>query len=377
MKKNNYSMQVKNRKSILRYGWYILLIVNAVFIFLMLTASLAWYIPPTTTTLFAYPGLIFPVISGINLAFVIFWIIFRKWKFLFLSILPFILCIKPVTTYFPLNLTKIEVPDESIKFLSYNVRAFNWLKMEKGKEENDIIAYIRDSGADIVCIQEFVSIENGGKSSANGIQKRLKHYPYYSFVNFRPGTSHTYGVACFSKYPINKTIQIPLESDNGSAIFRLDINDKIISVVVNHLESNGITAQGKELYREFFKENKKIKIDDIAHNIKDRLGTAYRKRTLQAQIVKKWINREKTEGIIVCGDFNDTPVSYTYHKIKGDLIDAYVENEFGPRITYHENHFWFKIDFIMHSKNIQSYNCTVEKINYSDHYPLWSYLKIN
>ena len=41
-----------------------------------------------------------------------------------------------------------------------------------------------------------------------------------------------------------------------------------------------------------------------------------------------------------------------------------------------ENFFWFRIDNILHSANMKPINCTVDKVRYSDHYPLWCYLQL-
>ena len=48
----------------------------------------------------------------------------------------------------------------------------------------------------------------------------------------------------------------------------------------------------------------------------------------------------------------------------------------GMGITYNQNFFWFRIDNILHSPNMTSMNCSVDKVAYSDHYPLWCYLKL-
>ena len=369
---------INKEKGIFTFLGYIIFSVNILSILLLFMGYLSWHVSPQKMIVFAYAGFAFPVVLAINIVFVFFWLIFRKWKYMLITIGALLLCSKPVTAYFPLNIKKKEIPEGCIKFLSYNVMCFGWHNDRNNpNEENDIIEYIRNSGADIVCLQEHMSIYNHKKSSSKNIQKRLEHYPYYSEIQQRPELGHFYGVACFSKYPIIEAVELPYKSENGSALFKLNINGKIISIINNHLESNGLAEKDRKLYRDFFEERGKVKIDDIAHNMKSKLGTAFRVRAPQAEVIDSCIRSQNTDGIIVCGDFNDTPVSYAYHKIKGDLIDAYAENEFGPRITYHENNFLFRIDFIMHSKNIKSYNCTIDKVKYSDHYPIWSYLKID
>lgn len=79
---------------------------------------------------------------------------------------------------------------------------------------------------------------------------------------------------------------------------------------------------------------------------------------------------------MVCGDFNDTPISYAHRTIQGPLKDAYAASGRGVGVTYNENFFWFRIDNILHSANMKPINCTVDKVRYSDHYPLWCYLQL-
>ena len=54
--------------------------------------------------------------------------------------------------------------------------------------------------------------------------------------------------------------------------------------------------------------------------------------------------------IIVCGDFNDTPVSYTYNKIKGNLMDSFTISGVGIGDSYVKIPM-FRIDYIMYDKN--------------------------
>ncbi|MDR1810882.1 MAG: endonuclease/exonuclease/phosphatase family protein [Prevotella sp.] len=367
-------MPATNKKRFFRYGWRIIFAANLVFILLMFMAYLAWYVSPEKMSVFAYVGLAFPFILAINTTFVILWLLCRQWLFLAVSVVTLLVCINPVTAYFPLHIAKTSPPDGCIKILTYNVRCFNWFN--KGKDAA-IFDYIRNSEADIVCIQEFLAMRGNGRVSVEEIQKQLKNYPYYKVINQRPTLPYIYGIACFSKYPIMSAEVIPYKSENGSAVFLLYINGKRVSLINNHLESNGVEPKDRELYQDFLKNVEKSKIDDVTRNMRAHLGKAFRKRAFQAEKIAEFVKKQQTDAIILCGDFNDTPISYAYHTIKGDLLDAYSGNEFGARITYHEDFFLFRIDFIMHSDNIRSYNCTIDKVNYSDHYPMWTYLKID
>ena len=152
----------------------------------------------------------------------------------------------------------------------------------------------------------------------------------------------------------------------------------MLTVVSNHLESNHITAEDKELYKTFVVEPTRQTFGVVADNIQGKLDFAFKTREQQVDIIYEYIERqlEETERMIVCGDFNDTPISYTYGKFKKHFTDSYLETGRGVGITYHENNFWFRIDYILHTGNIDSYMCTVGHVKYSDHYPLYTYLRL-
>lgn len=373
-------MQATNKKkSILRFLWYLILSLNIIAILILFLSALAWKVSPVKTTIFAYLGLGYIIILIVNIIFLLFWLIMTKWKYALVSFVSLLICINPTLTYFPLHTKTKTVPDDCIKVLSYNVRGFNWHKYKKA-DENETLLYIQKSGADIVCIQEYLALDYNKNTGTKKIKEILKDYPYYSYVKlnsiYNSGNSH-YGIACFSKYPILSTEQIPIDTreNAGAVMYKIKIKDKIISVFNNHLESNRLTSEDRKLYIKLVKDRDRQVLDDAAQNLRRRLGAAYVKRAPQADLVNNWINEQKTDGVIVCGDFNDTPISYTYKTVKGELKDSFAETGFGAGITYHENYFWFRIDFIMHSKNMKAYNCTVDKVTYSDHYPLWTYLK--
>ena len=149
-----------------------------------------------------------------------------------------------------------------------------------------------------------------------------------------------------------------------------------MTLVNNHLESFKLTTEDKSHYSAFLKNISPENFDEVKASIPQKLGNAFRLRASQAEVIAEEIKKVDTEYIIVCGDFNDTPISYAHRIIKGDLIDSHAESGRGPGITYNENYFWFRIDNIFHSANMKSINCTVDKVRYSDHYPLWCYLQM-
>lgn len=353
----------------------IVLASTIISILLLLLSFPAWYISPFRTAFFSFMGIAFPIILTANLLCLLFWIIFKKWTFVLIIVIALIVTYKPITTFFPLNIKPQNIPEKNLKVLTYNVMGF--LSEARRNSAHPLLEYIAKVDADIVCLQEYM-ISKTGKSllTQKDVEKVLNKYPYHSITGLEySGKYHTYGLACFSKYPITSTREFTFEASyNGAAIYSLDINGETYLVANNHLESNKISASDKKLYGNLLVKRDTHTLNKVTSNIKERLGRGYNKRALQAQKISDYINRQEYDKLIICGDFNDTPISYAYKKMKGNLTDAYASTGFGPGITYYEDFFLFRIDYILHSKNLKSHNTTVDRVKFSDHYPVLTYL---
>ena len=79
-----------------------------------------------------------------------------------------------------------------------------------------------------------------------------------------------------------------------------------------------------------------------------KLKSAYSKRTPQVQTLKKELEMCKLTKI-VGGDFNDVPMSYTYHELSQDLKDAFSQKGSGLETTYKGLFPSFRIDYLLYS----------------------------
>lgn len=349
-------------------------------LFALLVSAFSDRVSPYTCIWLQYFGLFFPFILGINVLLFIILLFFRSWKMLFAFLAVFLVCAGSVHTYFPFHSKTGTVPEGCIKILSYNVMRFEYMRKHTKKYPNPIIQYILNRDADIVCIQEYGASIKASKAFLSQEETRdiFKAYPYVHIEPFRPSNPEfIYGSAVFSKYPILRTKKIPYDSEyNGSFVAELDIRGKKVTLINNHLESNKLSEEERTGYYNLTKDINTEKIENFTNMMFRRLTPAYKSRALQAQIVDKVIRENKNPYIIVCGDFNDTPISYARHKIKGGMKDAFVSSGNGMGTTFNRYHFLFRIDYILHSDNIKAYNCSIGKLKNSDHYPLWTYLEL-
>ncbi len=98
----------------------------------------------------------------------------------------------------------------------------------------------------------------------------------------------------------------------------------------------------------------------------DKLRIAFPKRANQAKRVVEHMEQSPYE-VIICGDFNDTPLSYCYNTFNSKYTDAFRNSASGIGVTYAGKVPAGRIDYIFHSKKLHSANFKVQKNVFSDH----------
>ncbi len=353
------------------------LLINFIFIGLFLLSGLATEINPEKFVLPSYLSLFFTPLLIINIFTIFFWAIRLKWYLVF-SLLAIGLVWGNVRNNLPIHSSsanELAVSDSTrqISVLSYNVKLFDFYKKNNSATNcNQTLDYIISRNADVVCLQEFGYYNSNAFLSADDIISTLEIiYPYYQVVcHLSNKGRNTYGVATFSKFPIINKQEIKYGSTYNRTIFSdIEIDTTIIRVFNCHLESNQLTIDDKKKMVELMDSTSQEKLSEATTRLTRKLGAASRKRSHQAEAIAVEIAKSPYP-VVACGDFNDTPISFTYKKIKGDLTDVFATTSSGLGITYAELPFLYRIDYIFHSKELKSGDFKIDKVSYSDHYPI-------
>lgn len=350
-------------KALVRFFW----ILNILAVAGLLFCTYSVYLNPAKHDILSLAGLMFPVFLLANVAFILFWLFFST-RHALLSLAGCLFCIMSIRAYIPWNPGRTGAPGKAIKLLSYNVMGFDKDGGWSEDNPNPILTYLQNSKADIICLQEA-----GGLADSTR-RKYLGAYPYYSIISVG---NQGNALACFSKYKIISADKVNNQTEtNGSIAYRLKLGTDTLLLINNHLQSNRLTMEDKAKYKKMFKEPRERTFREGFKLLMTKLPLANRLRGPQADTVAKLIRGERYHGVWVCGDFNDSPVSYTHRVIADDLVDAFVESGQGVGISYNQKGFPFRIDNILVTKEWRSYRCTVDNsIKTSDHYPIWCYLK--
>ena len=351
---------------------FILLTANLCMAGLMLLAAYSPLLQPAHHPWLSSMGLTFPLFLILNGLFLIFWLIVQQYKLSLLPLLTLLICYNDIHTLFPLNLWRSDPPEKHISLLSYNIMAFHGC--QKGEEGNPILNYLKTSGADILCLQEYATGRDHKRHLMQAdIDRALKAYPYHTITAIGEGKRRTNKIACYSKYPIISSRKVDYPSPyNGSAIYRILVDGDTLTVINNHLESNKLTKEDKVVYEELLSVPEKEKMNSVMRHLIKKLAEASVVRGVQADSLARRIEAIKGKPIVVCGDFNDIPLSYAYRQIaRCQLTDAFAHSGRGAGISYNQHHFYFRIDHILTGGGVTSYNCRVDRsIKTSDHYPI-------
>lgn len=258
--------------------------------------------------------------------------------------------------------------------MSYNVRVFdlyNW--SNNGETKNKMFDMMRKEKPDIMCLQEFFHFAD--KRYFNTLDTLLElqsarqvHVEYTT----TPNISH-FGIATFSKHKIVDGGRIEFHekgpTPNNICIYTdIQIGNDTIRVYNMHLASIHFKKNDYKMVEQLGDIETEKQIAG-AKSMFTRLHLAFKKRAKQAELIAKQIALSPYP-VILCGDFNDTPFSYSYNTISSNLIDAFQESGNGIGATYNGSFPAFRIDYIMHSRDLISTNYQTIPEKLSDHYPI-------
>ena len=112
-------------------------------------------------------------------------------------------------------------------------------------------------------------------------------------------------------------------------------------------------------------------------SIVERLVENNCKRAEQAERVAEFLEKSPYK-MVVCGDFNDVPLSYTYNLIIANLDDTFSKMAEGFAYTYNTRYKLLRIDNILVSPSVEVVSYEVDnRVDLSDHYPVISRVKFS
>jgi endonuclease/exonuclease/phosphatase family metal-dependent hydrolase len=359
-------------------------IVNVFAILFYLSACLIPFLPAGKFWIFAVAGLFFPLAVVLMLCFLVGWLIVknRQWGLLCLIVLlPGWQQISVMAGFNSKKAFNYAKKPAMLRVLQWNVSSWGLSNKSQLPQTNYgplTVALIKEQQADIICFQEFLERKDWYSKELNLQAFKQMGYPYSYFVkSVNESGELKSGVVIVSRYPITDTATYFYgEYDAAEHLIYADVQvqQQKIRIFTTHLQSvqfnNGeYTAVTK------IKKRDKEGLKDT-RTIIHKLKYAYTYRQSEAELVHQKIS-ESPYPVIICGDFNDVPNSYTYFKIRGNLQDAFVKKGTGFGRTFQYLSPTLRIDYILADKKFGVAQYRRIKVPYSDHYPIVADLVID
>lgn len=318
---------------------------NLLAAFLLLVSFILPYLPPKTFPTLSLLSLIVSLLIIVNIIFAIYWAVqFRRRFFVSFTVL--------FISYFYFNVF-YEVSSEgdasqynnTLNVLSYNVRLFNAYEENPRADASQVISEILfEEDPDVVCVQEYYK--------PNKIDFSAYPYQYIHFKSEKAKLGH----AIFSKYPLINTGAFNFEDTYNNTLYADVVKGKdTMRIYSVHLQSLGIIPRVSFLQES---DNEKLR---------KRVSSAFEKQQKQVESILE--HKQKiTNPVLICGDFNNTPFSYSYRKLKDGMQDAFRERGNGLGTTFKFEKYPMRIDYIFASEGLDVLSFDTMKKTFSDHY---------
>ena len=339
----------------------------------------AGYISPDKVWLLAFFGLSYPIFLIINGLFVFLWLILWK-RILFLSLICILVGWNSLLAIYPARLTNPKPSaSPSVKLVSYNVHSLygNVREARVPETKSKVTEFLAKQKADIICIQEFFAI---GEDYSQTLMKFTQsiQLDYYYFKNYQEfqNKQKINAIATFSRYPIVNSGNFKIQDHSLYAIFSdMVINHDTIRVYNLHLESIRFGDEDYSFYSHLTEPDKEVTpIKEGSKRMLWKLRKAFILRSKEVNILKQHI-AACPYPVILAGDFNDTPSSYSYHQLTTLLTDSFKTAGDGLfESTYAGKFPSFRIDYILYSGKFSALAYKKFDIELSDHFPISSTL---
>lgn len=360
---------------------FVMLGISAVIAVAVILSWAARWINPGTYGFMSAMGLLMPVLFIANFMCLLYWVIRWRWG-VFVPLAVFIVGVWGITMFWRPQLTQSHTDNSRdrslVNIMTYNVRGMIREVDHKARtfvsSMDSIISVVDSLKPGILCMQEFQSTHN---YSRRHFEDALPQY-HYKRVRYNIGGDDDlgWGLAIYSKHPIARSGHIDFKGTSNSVIWAdIAVNRDTIRVFNAHLQTTSITATDQEYIVNMGFVGDSTRTAKMKRMV-GRMRDNYIIRAGQADTLAADI-KASPYPVIVCGDFNDTSMSYAYRKINKRLHDSFREAGHGYGYTYRGFFNMLRIDYVFHSKSMECVEYASPSFDCSDHNPVTVKMRLN
>lgn len=332
-------------------------------------AYLTPHVEPSTFGSLTIVGIFAPILYiGVAICLLI-WIVMGRWRIAGCVALMLIPGLFRFTDFYNVELHRyVEQKPSSRSFtlMSYNVRGFR--NDNSNRAVDGYVEYFSGADvADIVCFQEYAL-------DMPCVERVDSLFNAYHGKVYRRDVVETGDVVLrtYSRYPIIASGAISGEGRGTSQWVDIVIKNDTLRIFNNHLYTMNISSEdSSDIERgRILQDGERMRsiVERIAKNSSVRADFV---DTLSMVIDNTPYRR------VICGDFNDTPMSYVYSTLKQNHVDAFEECGRGYGYTFRPMYGTLRIDYILHSPELETESYVAgDDVLLSDHLPISARIKI-
>ena len=327
---------------------------------LLIISIIAFHFKPATFSFFAITALFFPLLWIIEALLLLLLIFKHNFKLVVISIIILLSGLYQVSLLLNFSDNNSSgLSHNKIKLISFNAGNADTINpYESRKQCFDNKSFL---DADIVCLQEFKPTDDSNIVLLESFNNKIS-VDYYGMLN-----RDSSGLSIYTDYKILDFGFLKQKAEDTYAFWCLiKAQEDTINLINVQLQS--IRLEDDELESMTSMDNI-IRLPFKIFTIYPKLKRGFEWREEQVEKLIELVSNSKYP-VILCGDFNDPPSSYTYNKLSGLLTDAYLEKGNGFGFTYAGRLPFLRIDYVMVSGKVDILSYQKINITHSDHYPL-------
>lgn len=348
----------------------VLLAVTISFSVALVIAYLTPYVAPSTFGSLTIVGIFAPILyMGVAICMLL-WLVMCRWRTAGVVALLLIPGLFRVSDFYNVDfMRKVESPVSSraLTIMSYNIRGFY-----DDNQHNAVDGYVdyfsQVEDVDVVCLQEYARSMRDTYRIDSLFEARFEDRCYVNDVVEAGDVL----LRTYSRYPIIKSGNISGEGRGTSQWLDIVVGKDTLRIFNNHLHTMSISANDSE----DIAEGRILQDGDRMRSIVNRIANNSSIRATYVDTLRSVIDATPYEHII-CGDFNDTPMSYVYGELVKGHKDAFVECGSGYGYTFRPMYGTLRIDYILYSSGFDAQKYVVDDdVKLSDHLPIRATMKL-
>ncbi len=324
---------------------------------------IAALVAPSDTTWFVPFGLGAPFIFVINLLSALFWTI--RWKRMAFVPAALLLLGMPVVArhvQIPIFQHYDKEQRNDIRLMTYNVHTFHNASWRSSIDS--VARFIKKNSPDIVALQEYYATSS---KTTDSLRRNMSGYPHFKIYYLNKNGGAGFGLAIFSRHKIIETKEIAFkDKSNGAMYADMVIDGDTIRIFNCHLQTTNVDNTDIAFVRGGTRSRTDVSFGSIMDKVKENCV----KRAEQADLMARHIKMSPYP-VVVCGDFNDVPASYTYKRLSAGLKDCFKRAGRGYAHSFHDFFGLFNLDYVMYDP--EQFDCVYyssPSLAYSDHNPI-------